>query len=113
MRWERLEEPLFAVELGLAGVGGQLVLAGHAERFGRAGFDAEAAEDAAQHVDLVDFRVAVAFGDLVAGRVLAGDHADAVRGTGGGTERAADALLQAVLVPAQDAPAPVARIWHG
>jgi hypothetical protein len=106
MRRERLEEALFAVELGLARVGGQLVLAGHAQRLSRAGLHAEAAEDAAQHVDLVDFRVPVAFRHLVTGRVLARDDADAVRGTRSGAQRAADTLLQAILMPAQNVPSP-------
>src|SRR5205823_1590928 len=70
------------------------------------------AEDAARHVDLVDARVALAGRDAVAGRVLGRDDADAVGRAGGGAERAADALLEAVLVPLQPVPPAVARV-HG
>src|SRR5581483_3003234 len=71
---------------------------------------AVAAEDAAAHVDLVDAGVALAGRDPVSRLVLGGDDADAVRRAGGGAERAADALLEPVLVPVQAVTAAEARV---
>src|SRR5207249_2165557 len=71
---------------------------------------AVAAEDAAAHVDLVDARVALTGGDAVVGRVLGRDDADAVRRTGRGAERAADALLEPVLVAPEAVAAAEARV---
>ena len=84
---------------------GQLVLVGHRERPGRAGLDAQAAEDAAQVVDLVDAAVALPGAEplvLGVGRTL---DVDRVGRAGPGAQLAADALLEAVgpaveLVPA-------------
>src|SRR5690554_1229127 len=59
-----------------------------------AGFLAEAAEDAAQHVDLVDGGVALAGRDGVIGVVLRRLHVDGVGGAGRGAEAATDALLE-------------------
>src|SRR5947199_10503164 len=67
-----------------AGVVRQLVVVTHRERVEWAGDLAVAAEDAAAHVDLVPRRVALAGGHAVLGRVLGGDHADAVGRAGGG-----------------------------
>ena len=84
---------------------GQLVLVGHRERPGRAGLDAQAAEDAAQVVDLVDAAVPLPRAEpLVLGVGLALD-VDGVGRAGPGAQLAADALLEAVgpaveLVPA-------------
>src|SRR4051794_10267768 len=74
---------------------GQLVVDPHRDRVEGAGDLAVAAEDAARHVDLVDSGVALAGRDLVVGRVLGGDHPDAVGRAGGRAERTPDALLQA------------------
>src|SRR6185295_18126826 len=71
---------------------------------------AVAAEDAAREVDLVDAGVALAGRDAVVRRVLGRDDADAVRGTGGGAERATDALLEPVLMPPEPVPAAEARV---
>ena len=49
-------------------------------------------------------------GDAILGRVLLGDDTDAVRRARGGAERAADALLEAVLVRVQAVAATEARI---
>src|SRR3569833_4241331 len=68
VRWElhalgqRREQHLLGVDEALAAVVGQLVLVGHRERPGRARLDAQAAEDAAQVVDLVRPAVARARG---------------------------------------------------
>ena len=80
---------------------GNLVVVAERDRVERAGDLAVATEDAAAHVDLVDARVTLACGDPVLGRVLGGDDADAVRGARRGAERAADALLEPVLVQVQ------------
>src|SRR5581483_4386645 len=71
---------------------------------------AVAAEDAAAHVDLVDARVALSRRDAVLRRVLSRHDADAVGGARSRAERAADALLEAVLVPVQAVAAAEARI---
>src|SRR5439155_11120474 len=73
---------------------GELVVLLHRYRVERARDLAVAAEDATRHVDLVDGCVALAGRDLVVGRVLGRDHADAVGRAGRDTQRAADALLQ-------------------
>src|SRR5439155_18943473 len=104
-----LQQRPLVVELGLPVVGGELVLAGHPQRLRRARLDAEAAEDAAQHVDLVDLGVALAFRDAVRLGVLAGNDSDAVGGTRRRAERSPNALLEAVLVPVPHVPATEAR----
>src|SRR4051812_4534329 len=71
-----------------------LVVVAHGDRVERTGDLAVAAEDAARQVDLVDRGVALTGAHAVVGRVLGGHHADAVGRAGGGTERAADALLE-------------------
>src|SRR5204862_2127996 len=76
----------------------------------RAGELAVAAEDAAAHVDLVDPRIPLAGRDAVLRRVLGGDHADAVGRARGRAERAADALLEPVLVPPEPVPPTEARV---
>src|SRR5687767_8985242 len=67
---------------------GHLVVVAHRDRVERARDLAVAAEDAAAEVDLVDRGVALAGRDAVLGGVLRGDDADAVRGAGGGAQRA-------------------------
>src|SRR5205823_690287 len=60
------------------------------------------AEDAAAEVDLIHRGVALTGRDAVLRRVLGGDDADAIRGAGGGAQRAADALLEpGVLEPVE------------
>src|SRR5215211_3903620 len=108
----RRQEHVLRVDLVVAVVLGELVLVAERDRVERARELAIAAEDAAADVDLVDPRVPLAGRDAVVGRVLGGDDADAVRRAGRGAERAADALLEPVLVsPEPMAPAPA---WvHG
>src|SRR5947209_3977869 len=92
------EQHVLRVDLIVAVVLRQLELVAERDRVERARELAVAAEDAAAHVDLVDARVALARGDAVVGAVLGGDDADAIGRARGGAERAADALLQPVLV---------------
>src|SRR4051794_30973562 len=89
-----LEQHLLGEDQVAARVVGELEVVPHRDRVERAGDLAVAAEDAAQHVDLVDLRVALAGRHLVLGGVLGGDDADAVGRAGGGAQRAADALLE-------------------
>src|SRR5690349_2724503 len=88
------EQHLLGEDQVLAVVVGHLVVVPHRDRVEGAGDLAVAAEDAAREVDLVDGGVALAGGDPLAGDILGGDDADAVGGTGGGAERAADAFLE-------------------
>src|SRR6185503_8932918 len=92
------EEHVLRVDEVVARVLGELELVPERDRVERARELAVAAEDAAAEVDLVDPRVALAGRDAVVRRVLGGDDPDAVGRAGSRAERAADALLQAVLV---------------
>src|SRR5438105_2633706 len=106
----RREQHVLRIDLVVARVLGQLVLVPERDRVERAGELAVAAEDAAAHVDLVDPRVALAGRHAVLGRVLRGHDPDAVGRAGGRAERAADALLEPVLVPPEPVPAAEARV---
>src|SRR5207248_5430111 len=97
----RGEQHVLRVDQVVAVVLGDLEIVAEHDRVERAGELAVAAKDAARHVDLVDARIALARRDAVLGGVLGRNDADAVRGAGSGAEGAADALLQAVLVPLQ------------
>src|SRR5215212_988914 len=92
------EQVGLVVDQPLAGLGRQLVRVGHGQGPGRAGLDAQAAEDAAVVVDLVDGRVPLP--DRVAGlRGVVGPlDVDGVGRAGVGAQLAADAPLQAVRV---------------
>ena len=89
---------------------GQLVLVRHRQRPGRAGLDAQSAEDAAQVVDLVDAAVALTRRVPLLVGVVGPLDVDRVRGTGPGAQLAADALLQPVGVPVELVPAVPARL---
>jgi hypothetical protein len=104
------EQHVLRVDQVVARVLGDLVLRLERDRVEGTGELAVAAEDAAAEVDLVDPRVALACGDAVRRGVLLGDHPDAVRRARGGAERAADALLEPVLVPPESVPAAEARV---
>src|SRR3954466_9944310 len=108
----RRAQHVLRVDQVVAVVLGDLELVAERDRVEGARELAVTAEDAARHVDLVDAGVALAGGDAVVGRVLGRDDADAVGRAGGSAERAAHALLHAVLVPVQPVPAAVARV-HG
>src|SRR5215218_2549589 len=90
------EQVGLVVDQRLAGLLGQLVLVRHGQGPGRAGLDAQAAEDAAVVVDLVDGRVPLP--DRVAGlRGVVGPlDVDGVGRAGVGAQLAADAPLQPV-----------------
>src|ERR1700710_867018 len=83
----------------------------HRDRVERARHLAVAAVDAAAQVDLVHRGVALAGGDAVLRGVLRRHHANAVGRAGRGTQRAADAFLEArVLEAVKLVPAPEAGI---
>src|SRR6202042_11448 len=85
----------------LAGAVGELVLVGHRQRPGRARLDAQAAQDAAGVVDLVDAAVALARGVALLLGVVRALHVDRVGRAGPRAQLAADALLQPVRVPVE------------
>ena len=100
---ERSEQLVLGEDQLAAVVVGELVEVGHRERPGRAGLDAQPAEDAAQVVDLVDATVALA--GRVAARAALVDGGvvvvgaldeDRVGRAGPGAQLAADALLEPV-----------------
>src|SRR4029079_5814882 len=93
----------------VARVLGELVIGFEGDRVEWARELAVPTEDAAGEVDLVDARVALAGGDAVLRRVLVGDDANAVGRTGGCAKRAADALLESVLMAPEAVPSPEAR----
>ena len=110
-RQQRREQVVLVVDQVGAVVVGQLVLVGHRQRPGRTGLDAQAAQDAAQVVDLVDAAVALAGAEPLAVRLVGVGRpldVDRVGRAGPRAQLAADALLQAVgpaveLVPAVEA----------
>src|SRR6202165_4419152 len=95
------------VSYRLAAVARQLVLGSQHDRLYRARVLAVAAEDAAQHVDLVRLGVALARRDALLLGVLGSDHENAGERTRGGAQLAADAALEAIVVPAQVMPASI------
>src|SRR5437879_8417026 len=80
------------------------------DRVGGAGFHAISAEDAARIIDIVDAGVAFAGGDALRFRIIRRFDVDAVRRTGGGAEKAADAFFQAVFIALQNMDAAIARL---
>ena len=103
---------LLGVDQVLPVVVGQLVVVAHRQRPGRAGLDAQAAEDAAQVVDLVDRAVPLTGREARLLGVVAALDVDRVGRAGPGAQLAADALLQPVGVPVEHVPAVVARLGH-
>src|SRR5690606_14209756 len=95
-----------AVDEVLVAEVGELELVAQHDRARGASLLAEAAEDAAQHVDLVDLGVALAGRHRVVGVVLRRLHVDGVGGAGGGAQAAADALLEARVGMPQQVVAP-------
>src|SRR5439155_11515276 len=112
--WDSLdrlgEEHVLRVDQVVARVLRDPVLVAERDRVERTGELAVATEDAAAHVDLVDACVAFAGRDTVLGRVLLCHDAYAVRRARRGAERAADALLEAVLVAVEAMPSAETRI---
>ena len=107
---ERGQQALLGEDEVATGVVGELVEVRHRQRARGARLDAQAAEDAAQVVDLVDAAVALAGAEPgVLGVVRALDE-DRVRGAGPGAELAAHALLQAVGVAVELVAAMEARL---
>src|SRR3954471_3649472 len=104
-REQRRQQVLLLVDEGLTAGVGQLVLVGHGERPGRAGLDAQTAEDAAQVVDLVDASVPLARREPAALGVVRALDVDRVRRTRPRAQLTADALLQPVRPAVQLVPA--------
>ena len=95
---QRRQQVLLLADHARARRTGQLVLVGHRQRPRRARLDAQAAEDAAQVVDLVDAAVPLAGEYCAVGRVVTALDVDGVRGARPGAQLAADALLEPVRV---------------
>src|SRR2546430_888234 len=112
-RQQRREQLLLGEDQILAVVAGQLVLVAHRQRAGRAGLDAQAAEDAAGIVDLVHGGVPLTRRVPRALGVVAALDVDRVGRAGPGAQFAADALLQPVRVAVEDVPAVEARGGRG
>src|SRR5215207_7288626 len=74
---------------------------------GRASLNAIPAEDAPAVIDVINTGVALTSADPLGIGVLFGFDIDAVSRTGRRAKKAADTLLQPVLVPLQDVHAPV------
>ncbi len=108
-RQQRREQLLLGEDQVPAVVPGEFVLVAHGQRPGRAGLDAQPAEDAAAVVDLVDAGVPLAGGEALLLGVVAALDVDRVGRAGPGAQLAADALLQAVRVTVEDVPAVVPR----
>src|SRR5579872_647236 len=92
---------VLAVDEPLAGEVGQIETRREHDGIGGARFLAPAAEDAAQHVDLVAIAEALARRGGMRWIILRPDHGDRVGRTGDRAQLAADAALQAVIVLAQ------------
>src|SRR5215470_9712344 len=95
-RLQRGEQLLLGPDQALPVVVGELVVVGHGQGPGGAGFHAQPAQDAAQVVDLVDDAVPLARRVALARRVIGALHVDGVGGAGPGAQLTADALLQPI-----------------
>ena len=74
----------------------------HRDRLGGTGLDAQAAEDAAQHVDLVYEPVALSRAHRIVVRVVCPADVDAIGRAHTGAQLTADALLHPVWVAVED-----------
>ena len=99
-----VEQHLLGVDEVLAVEVRQLVLGPEADGIDRAGLLAVAAEDAAQHVDLVDRREALTRRRRVRRIVVGRLDVDRPRRAGRRAQLAADAALEPVVVPVQPVP---------
>src|SRR5439155_14435069 len=88
---QRYQEALLRVDKVGPFVIGKLKIVAQNDCLGRAGFLAIAAKDAADHVDLVTLRIALAGRVALGVGVLGGLDVDRLGRAGRGTERAADA----------------------
>ena len=105
----RREELLLRVDHRAPRLARELEEGRHGDRVRRARLDAQPAEDAPEHVDLVDGGVPLAGRDRVLRVVLGPPHEDRVGRTRARAQLAADALLQAVVVAVEDVPSVHAR----
>src|SRR5262249_20366373 len=81
---QRRQQLLLGPDQVLPAVVRDLVIVGHGQRAGRAGLHAQAAEDAAQVVDLINDAVALARGVALLRRVVRALHVDGVGRAGPG-----------------------------
>src|SRR5262245_23663542 len=100
------QQLVLGVDERFAPVVGQLVVLLEVDRVLGTRLLAHAAEDAAQHVDLVPAGVPLPVGPGVCGVVLGGLDEDRVGRTGNRAQLASDAALEAILVPGQDVQPP-------
>src|SRR5574341_408894 len=98
-RRRRDQQHVLGINRAAAIIERQLVVVLQDNRLCWAGILAVAAEDAAQHVDLVGLGVALARGIPFVVGVLRRLHENRVGGAGSSAQRAADALLQPVIIP--------------
>src|SRR5438874_2888482 len=104
-----VQEHLLRVDEVRPGEVGQLVLGAEADRIDWTGFLAVAAEDAADHVDLVDSGVPLAGRGRLSRVVVRRLDEDGAGGAGGGAQLAADTPLEAIRVAIQPVPTPKRR----
>ena len=108
------EELFFAIDHGIDVVGGELESMTMSDRVCGASFDAVSAKNAARIIDIVDSGVAFGGGDAICFGIFGGLDIDAAGGTGCGTQKASDALLEAILIALQHVDAAIARLkMHG
>src|SRR5690606_1276526 len=102
----------FGVDHRLARITGDLIVVLQHDRIDRAGFLAKAAENAADHVDLVAAGIAFARGVPLFVGIFRRFHEDGVGRAGGGAERTATATLEAVRMALQ-LETPTKALEHG
>src|SRR5262249_12828785 len=105
----RDEQLVLRIDEGVALVVRELVVLLEVDRVLGAGFLAVAAEDAAEHVDLVALGVALPVRDRLVRIVLGGLHEDRVGRAGDRAQLATDAALEAGLVAGGEVVGPGAR----
>jgi hypothetical protein len=98
----RFKKLFFAVNQGVDVVGGQLDAVAMGDGVCGAGLDAVAAENAARIVDVVDLGVAFTGRNALGVRIFSGFDVDAIRGTCGGAQKAADTFFKSIFVALQN-----------
>jgi len=100
----------FAVNKRINIVGRELEAMAVRDGIGRARFHAITAENTARIIDVVHSGVALTCGNSVRIHILSGFDVNAIRGTGRRAEKAANTLLQTILVAMQNVDPTVARL---
>jgi len=103
----------FAVNQRIDVVRCELKIVAVSDCVGRTGLDAIAAKDAAGIVDVIHGCVALAGGNPVRFLVFGRLDINTIRGTRSGTEEAADALFEAVLITLQNVNPSISRLNAG